>query len=503
MKKLIFILSFLLVVVPFPADIIAVNNNGAADFNNTRATINDSNGCDITMGGTGEYTGESNRDIDYTGNAITGLGTGPNEVNIVASTTINSQHASDGITFSEEAAYEWLFIYYMSFDNNLGELGETVLKDLQNGIVDSNIAVVVQADFYNTEGMKRIALHRVNGKPQRQEFILNSEDSADEVELRKFFEWVQKLWEAKNYAVIFLNHGGTLNHMCWDEQPFKNHEKNEELFSGKWLRASETGKIVTSFNQKVGSKVRLLFLQQCGRASIENLYNFLDSAQYIMASPVRVGVPNTYYTKTLIFAAQNENIGGDILAKSIMEEDEHYTVYTLISNSELKKLPEKITPVLKSFQVPASLNPPESCLRVFSFDKDKFYDLKSYFQALNSANNDIAGKQLMEFFRWYENNLILRKSFRKRNFTAEPSYSGLSICVPWSQSDLEYYSFLPFYKQTNLYHTILVKPQTRRVSGPVRAKENRILDLLIALRPVFVISLVGCFFYLFRIARKT
>jgi len=439
MKKLIFLWVSFLLVIPCKADIIAAGNDGAADFNNTRG----------------------------------------------------------------EAGYEWLFIYYMSYDNDLSKLGETILKDLQDGIVDSKIAVVVQADFNDTEGMKRIALYQVNGKPQRQETVLNSEDSADEVELRKFFEWVQQVWEAKNYAVIFLNHGGSLNQMCCDEQPFENHEKNKEFFWGKWLRASETGKIVTSFNQKVGRKVRLLFLQQCGRGSIENLYNFVDSAEYIMASPVRVGAPNTYYTKTLALTAQNENIDGDILAQSIMEEDEHYTVYTLISNSELKKLPEKLTPVLKSFQATASLNPPEPCLRVFEAYNEIFYDLKSYFQALNSANNDIAGKELMGFFQWCENNLIVRKSLRKRDPAAESSYCGLSVYVPWSESDLESYSFLPFYKQTNLYHTILVKPQTRMVSEPVVAKENRILGWLIAIRPILAISLVCCFFYLFRIARKT
>ena len=447
MKKPILLLGCLLLAIPLQANITAIDNDGVADF--------------------------------------------------------NGRHTSDGITFSEEARYEWLFIYYMSYDNNLSELGETILKDLQEGIVDSKVAVVVQADFNDTEGMRRIALHQVNGKPQRQETILNSEDSADEVELRKFFEWVQQVWEARNYAVIFLNHGGRLNQMCCDVQPFKNHEKNKEFFSGKWLRASETGKIVTSFNQKVGRKVRLLFLQQCGRGSIENLYNFVDSAEYIMASPIGVGAPNTYYTKTLKLAAQNQNIGGDILAQSIMEEDEHYAIYTLISNSELKKLPEKLTPVLKSFQVAESLNPPEPCLRAFEFDNEKFYDLKSYFQALNSANNDIAGKELMGFFEWYENNLIVRKSFKERNFAAAPLYSGLSVYVPWSQSELESYSFLPFYKQTNLYHTILFKPQTRMVSKPVVVKENRILELLITLRPVFAICFVCCLFYLFRKARKT
>ena len=344
--------------------------------------------------------------------------------------------------------YEWVFVYYMSYDNDLNPFGKVILSELKKGIVNSKVAVVVQADFTDNKGMKRIALYHANGKAHRKEIILKSEDSADEFELRKYLEWVRKKWNAKNYCIIFLDHGGTLNHMCLDRKPFRNHSENERFVLGKWLHAAEAGEIVAGFNKKVDGKVRLLFLQQCGRAAVQNLYNFVDTAKYIIASPLKVDAPNTYYTKTLASVARDPNITGEILAKTIMREDEHYTLYTLISNKELKKLPEKLTPVLKSFGQKSSLNRPDSCPCLFEFEGERFYDLMHYLQALNSANDDIAGKELSSFLTWYQNHLIVSRAFKGPG----SSYSGLSIYMPSSQNEISRYKLLPLYQKTNLEH---------------------------------------------------
>ena len=125
---------------------------------------------------------------------------------------------------------------------------------------------------------------------------------------------MRKKWIAKNYCIVFLDHGGKLNHMCLDRKPSGNRNSRGQSGSGKWLRASEAAEIVASFNRKTDLKVRLLFLQQCGRATIQNLYNFTDAAEYIMASPLIVGAPNTYYTKTIAAVSRDPNITGEILA---------------------------------------------------------------------------------------------------------------------------------------------------------------------------------------------
>jgi len=419
----------------------------------------------------------------------------------------------------EGTGYEWVFVYYIALDNNLSMWGQKVLGELERGIVNSKVAVVVQADFGDTGGMRRITMRRVDREVQREEIVLDSEDSADEGELRKYFEWVEKKWDAENYAVIFPNHGGRLNQMCRDDHPFKNRDDNKQFVSGKWLRSSEAGKIAVDFNEQTGGKVRLLFLQQCGRASVQNLCNFVDSADYIMASPTSVGAPNTYYTAMVTSAAENGDIGGDALAQTIMAEDNDYLVYTLVNNSELKRLPEKLKAALKAFREVSVLDAPGRCLRMFGFAGESYYDLKSYLQALDSANNDVGGEELVRFLEWYEGDVVVQKSFRNVKEAAGASCSGLSIYIPSGQNELEGYSFLPFYKQTGLDSTVLIGPPTGLDStvsigppsrGKVMLRPGRTavkksvprLLAIIGVAGVVLISLVCFLLYIFHKAWK-
>ncbi|MFC1676787.1 right-handed parallel beta-helix repeat-containing protein [Planctomycetota bacterium] len=70
-------------------DIITVDDDGPADFNNIQAAINDSNDGDIVEVQQGIYTGDGNRDIDFMGKAITIRGTEPNNPDVVATTIID------------------------------------------------------------------------------------------------------------------------------------------------------------------------------------------------------------------------------------------------------------------------------------------------------------------------------------------------------------------------------------------------------------------------------
>ena len=111
-------------------------------------------------------------------------------------------------------------------------------------------------------------------------------------------------------------------------------------------------------------------------------------------------------------------------------------------------LPEKLTPVLKSFGQKSSLNQPKSCPSLFEFENERFYDLMYYLQALNSANNNIAGDELSSFLDWSQNHLIVSRAFKK----SDSSYSGLSIYVPTSENEITRYGFLPLYQQTDIGH---------------------------------------------------
>jgi hypothetical protein len=254
--------------------------------------------------------------------------------------------------------------------------------------------------------------------------------------------------------------------MCRDDRPFKNRDKNKTSHSRQWLPAAEAGRIVADFNEKVEGRVKLLFLQQCGRATIQNLYNFLHAAEHIMASPVIVGAPNTYYTKTLASLAHDPNTTGDVLAETIMQEDEHYTLYTLISNDELKRLPAELTCVLKSLERESNLNQPPSCAPIFKYEDEKFYDLMSYFQALSSANNNVAGEEIESFFRWCDERFIVSKAVRGPTPIANSHYSGLSVFVPSSQEQIECYDFLPLHQQTIFGHVMKLMLSANTTNAP-------------------------------------
>jgi len=331
--------------------------------------------------------------------------------------------------------YEWVFIYYMSYDNDLSLLGEIILKDLGDGIINRESAVVVQADFRDTDRMKRISFCYINGVLKRGEVTLESGDSSDENEFKKYLIWVQENWKANNYAVVFLNHGGTLNNICFDEK------------SGKWLNASKTGKICRDFNQNTGNKIRLLFLQQCGRGSLENIYNFLDSAEYIMASPVNVGKLNNYYYQLLKSVSKNKKLTGTDIAQIIMNEDQDYTIYTLVNNNELKRLPEKLTALFNSIKKCNHLKLDESLIKTFQIEDEINYDVKSFVEGIRESCNQEDKDKINEFTDWYEKKLITKKGIGSRNGS---QYSGLSIYIPSEITHVSRYNYLPIYQETNI-----------------------------------------------------
>jgi len=91
MRKAVLILSWLLLAIACQADIIIVDDNGAADFDNIQAAIDDSNDGDIVVVFPGRYTGDGNRDIDFGGRAITVQSVAPDDPYIVGATIIDCE----------------------------------------------------------------------------------------------------------------------------------------------------------------------------------------------------------------------------------------------------------------------------------------------------------------------------------------------------------------------------------------------------------------------------
>jgi hypothetical protein len=346
--------------------------------------------------------------------------------------------------------YDWVFIYYMPYDNDLNRYGEIILGEISKGVYGANnIAVVVQADFKDSEGMRRISFS--NGK-RKTEDPPGSENSADEKEYEKYLNWVKDNWPADNYAVVLLGHAGGLDSICLDDDLFEQTKKGKGGPAlRKWMNARRVGNICKKFNQDTGQKVKLLFLQQCGRGSLENVYNFMDSADYILASPVKIYAreKNTYYAEMLRQVAKKaDDLSGEDIARIIVAEDRRNT-YTLIENSKLHDLPEKLNGLLdtlkenkinlKSLNIPKLLEivfePPETLYN------EKNYDVEEFLHRINNVRNIYISRAINEFSGWYKTELIPSKHFEE---DTDVQLAGLSLFIPSSREQLKKTSLLLF-----------------------------------------------------------
>jgi hypothetical protein len=99
MKILIPALICLFLAIPSQAEIITVDDDGPADFDNIQAAINYANDDDTVLVAEGTYRGTGNRDIDFLGKAITVRSTDPCDPAVVAATVIDCQSSGRAFYF--------------------------------------------------------------------------------------------------------------------------------------------------------------------------------------------------------------------------------------------------------------------------------------------------------------------------------------------------------------------------------------------------------------------
>ncbi len=353
---------------------------------------------------------------------------------------INQTANDPRVAVREEKPLEWVIAYYMSYDNNLGSLGEHILAEIAAGVTDPGIAVVVQADLPGQAGMTRISFQSDGNRLQEDRTTIPAQNSADEAELAAFLAWVKESWPAKNVALVFLNHGGKLNQMCLDDHP--NHPNKYEP---AWLQAHLAGPVCADFNASINGRVRLLFLQQCGRASLENLYNFTGAAEYLLASPFIVGAPNTYYKPLLSWLGRSPNVSGVDVAARIMAKDKHYVLYTLVQNQELARLPAQLERLFGRSGRFRLNGKPE---RVFPIRDETNVDLLSFLKLLASRDPSF-GKRKQHFSNWVQDRLIVKTSLGPRPSRLHRRSCGLSLFLP-RPGQAERYRFLPLYAKSPL-----------------------------------------------------
>jgi len=355
--------------------------------------------------------------------------------------------------------WDWVFYYYMGYDNNLEGCGPPILKMLREGITSDRVAIVTSADFRDTDGMRRYEATRAGEKFTR----LETEDAADEATLKSELEWVRENYKAARYAVVFLNHGGALSEMSHDENPGK---------SGRdWLHVVKVAKVITDWRKTLAGKLELLFIQQCGKGTLENYHAFRTCAPYIMASQTTVGAPNYYYTKAVKAVCEKPRVDGKAVAALFKQHETNnmFTTYTTLNDKALNALPEKLNAVLtalleaKEFKKPdiqpqfqrrrrgQNAQPEGPGARMcFQGGRDEaMVDGLALLKAMYEANKLDAGP-IDAFAKWVKEELITEHRVSPDRKAMAGDWCGFSLYVPLTQDALDRYKDYPIYKDTKL-----------------------------------------------------
>ncbi len=336
--------------------------------------------------------------------------------------------------------HEWVLVYYMSYDNNLEHCGPVILDQLTRGAKRSDLLVTVLSDDRDPGGLRR---HTITSAGRTEE-RLTTDNSASEEVLSDYLDWVAAAHPARHYAVVFLNHGGRLDEMCLDEYTGDSGKQ-------RWLSARLVGPILRGFRNDVSGEVELLFLQQCGRGSLENLYSFRGAAKAIMASQMSVGAPNTYYEPVLRWLASRRQTAGAPLASQIMSHDRHFTSYVCVDGDALQELPRRLDPVVRGLlgDDERTLEPVAGMRPCFRYKTETYYDLLGWLESAYRENKRPT-EPLTAFSEWVRDKLIVTvKSHSYRGRDGE-GLCGLSLFVPESKHVRGAYLGYPIYRASTL-----------------------------------------------------
>ena len=88
---------------------------------------------------------------------------------------------------------------------------------------------------------------------ENREVLLESENSADADTLREYLTWVSHHIDARNYAMVFPEHGGRLTSICVDRNPVKGLSRREMLTrDSAWMDSMKASVVCEDFNKQGG-----------------------------------------------------------------------------------------------------------------------------------------------------------------------------------------------------------------------------------------------------------
>ncbi len=346
---------------------------------------------------------------------------------------------------NKQQSYDWIFLYWMPYDNDLSTFGIPILDMLTKGVKASNIIVVVQAKLRGAEHMFRNLITSEKNEIQ----TLEDTNSGSEKIFAEYLDWAKSQFQAKKWVIVFLGHSGRLDEISPDEHPIPGVSS-----ATQWMNIQKLSNILANFNYQVDNRVELFFFQNCNKGTIEANYTFRNTAKYTLSSQLQLGAPNYYYEPLLQFIGHNPDLNGGQLASKIMEFEakDMYQSYTAVNNHAFDELPTRINPVIELILSSNIKNIKLSELKTYTYMGDRFVDLVAFFQTITKQLG-LDQQKYQGFLDFIDHSLIYKVEKTGIMLGSSRDYrslSGLGMLFPRSRAELEKYRYLQVFSDLQL-----------------------------------------------------
>lgn len=228
--------------------------------------------------------------------------------------------APPAVAFSQD----WVLLYYIPYDNDLGGFAEPVLEQLRAATAGSNVEVAALTDLPGPGGVTLTMFSGGVGRPYPDPA---TEDMADPATFRGFLEQAASLYQARHYAVMVLDHGGDLMHVARDDHP-----------RPRWLNVRDISAALADFRRAEPGEVELLFLQVCAKGALAPVLAVQDAAATTLVAQTLLGAPNDYYVPAIRALGAHPAWRGPELSAAIAQGS-MYVSLSCVDNAALSRLP--------------------------------------------------------------------------------------------------------------------------------------------------------------------
>jgi Clostripain family len=341
-----------------------------------------------------------------------------------------------------KSRHKWVVLYWMPYDNDLSFFGEPIVEMLTCATKNSEIAVVVQSDYWGDPKMRRRQI--VNGSVNEIDVV--GEDSSDVSALSDYLEWANQTFEAEHWAVIVVGHGGQINEVSPDDHRTIRGTRT-------WMRIDQFANSVSRFNCATHERVELLFFQNCNKATLEVVYETRNCARYTLASQLTLGAPNYYYEGFINQLKKSSIDHGRDAAIAIMDSEsaDMYHTLTLVDNQAVERIPDKLSCLLQPILSDRLSSMNQSSLQSYYYFGEQQCDVLFLLEYLSKVSHQDQNK-LTEFTNFLRSSVITSYKTGGKIYINHDSegFSGLSLYLPENEQQISRYTGLALYQGVDL-----------------------------------------------------